>query len=178
MRLSFSLTYVLLAIGFIALGCAAFTQESELCAELLWVLTVFAACYALLAVCYLRGMRQAAALGFLVLWLAYLACVIYVPHRTPARRVLTLAGYGEASPPDKMEDYRMLINGLNADYRRNEPANKATYDALYLKYEMALGNRPEIRAANAIGSMVAGIIGSVLGTFVYSRSRKLRDSKP
>jgi len=172
MRFSFSLTWVLLAIAYVAIGCGAFAAGGDLCAELLWGLTVIAASYALLATCYFRGVRQAAAMGFVVLWTAYIVCVFHVPNRAPARRVLTIAGYGEPSPPEEMEHYRLLIRGLNSDDRRHDPDKRARYDALYLKYEMALGDRPEIRAANAFCNMLAGIVGSVLGTFVYSRSRK------
>jgi hypothetical protein len=173
MHFSFSLAWVLLGTAYIAVGCAAFVLGSDTCAELLWLLTVVAACHSLLATCLFRGAPQAAAMGFFVCWMAYVACVMYAPSRTTARRILTLAGFGEAaSTTTEMERYQARIRGLDADSRRHDPANRARYDALYFKYEMALGIRPEIAAANAIGSILAGLIGRVLGTAVYRQSHK------
>jgi len=170
----FSLRWLLAGTAYAAIGAGVFAQRSWVCAELLWAVAVITFCYSLLATLFNRGELQAMAIGFAVLWIIYVAFLLIVPHRVPSRGMLTLAGYAPPSPPEEIETYRGLIRGLNVDPRRHQPQNRAKYNALYAKYEIALGNAPEVLAANAIGTTLAGVIGCALGAFTFRQSLRNR----
>jgi hypothetical protein len=170
-QLNFSLKWLLLGVAYAAIALTAFIQSSWLMVELLWAVAILIFNCTFLALVMSRcGSRSA--LGFTTFFATYVGCMLIAPGHIPSRRVLTLVGYDEAASSEEAESYRGLIRGLQADHRRNQPANKARYDALQHSYETALNVTPEVHAANAVGTMLAGLAGSLLAVFMHAKQRR------
>jgi hypothetical protein len=154
----FSLKWALLVMTVLAIGANAIGQRSWMSAEVVWMVSAIAFCYAALIVC-VHTPRRCKATGFALFWGAYFIALWIAPGHVPSRRILTFAGYAAPATVSDEKDYVPRIRGLLADPRRSDPVVQERYDAMIASYELALGFGPEIAASNAIGCLIAGLVG-------------------
>lgn len=183
MGLRFSIKWALAAMAYAALAAAALTQSGWAYTDVLWLVTFFAIAYAVLAAIYRRGARQASAIGFVVVSIGLACSLFFAPENLPTERVLTALGVIKeqiifASPPAP----QMASGGyFLAPAVPNAYATGAALPTLSLRGTVTptLGTTTQppddalrkVRAANALATMVAGLIGCVLGALAYRQAR-------
>jgi hypothetical protein len=135
----FSLKWLLAGMAYVALAAAAISQESQTPANFLWAVTIAVGFCALMAAVYSRGAGRAYWIGFVGLFAINGLFLHVAPSRMPSNIVVTQFGY------DVTTDGRVSRPGYG------------TYAA------------PVIRVPNAVGTMIAGLIGGALATVEYRR---------
>ena len=139
----YSTRWLLAVVAYVSLASAAIGTRSGILVDLLWAVSLLSLCYAALLAIAARGRRQVMALGFVALAVAYIAGLYLLPNRVPAMQVFAAAGYSVWSDGDIYEaDQRFASQGA---------MRKATHMI------------PLIRTANAIGTLVSGLIGCLIG---------------
>jgi hypothetical protein len=155
----FSLGMLFAAMAYIALVAGTFVSANGALASLTWTATAIAFCYAAVTLCFARGERKAVALGFVLLSSAYVAVLCFFPLRTPAAQLFSTLGYGVStggtlfardSPP------MIQISSLNS----------VRPDRSFAGSQSVLG------AANAAGTMLAGLIGCGIGALAFRHSHE------
>jgi hypothetical protein len=152
----FSLKWALAVTAYVAFAAAAFRFESEFFADaILWGIAILACCYAMIVVVIERGRSQAKAIGFAVLFAAYMICLWAVPARVPSSRLLKAAGYEVTEAgmvytlvPDRQGSSTVMVLAATA------------------------------QSAHAIAALVAGLIGSLLGLLAFTQSQKRANDWP
>lgn len=147
----FSLKWALAAMAYVALAATAYAKESTFGIDVLWTITILAFCYSLIALGVMQGESKARARGFAVLCGAYFACVYFAPHKLPSAHLMRVAGYSVTNEGRVLE--RATVAGIGSGVRT------------------ARGIGPVLPVANAIGTMVAGLVGCGLGALAYRRGR-------
>lgn len=132
----YSLRLLLLVPAYIALSAAAMTQSSGLYGDLLWAVSFLSIVCAALMAIYMRGDARIAATGFLFASTLFLAYVTIGPQ-SPSPTTRVLELVGLDS---------MTMAGPN---RRD-----------YTSFARA------VRAANAIATVLLGLLGAVVGSIV------------
>src|SRR5690349_5727931 len=89
----FSLRWLLVIMAYVALLAATVGTQSRFLVDLVWIVTLVAFCYMVVAACVERGKRQAMAIGFVVLAATHVICLYLVPIETPAVRFYQALGY-------------------------------------------------------------------------------------
>jgi hypothetical protein len=148
----FSLKRALAVTAYVAFAAAAFRFESELFADaVLWGVAILACCYAVIIVVIERGRAQAQAIGFAVVFAAFMVCLWAVPARVPSSRLLKAAGYVVAETgmvytvvPDGQGSSRVVVLAATA------------------------------QSAHAIAALAAGLIGSALGVLAFQEVHQRR----
>jgi hypothetical protein len=194
MPFRFSLKWVLIGAAYVAIAAAAFSQRSWIFSDFLWFALLAAFAYALVLAFYARGEQQASAAGFLALAMCFLMCLYVVPDRAPVRS-LYVALQSASSEVVQVQYPAGAAMPLPAPATASaSPLQPAPAPAYYQPYAAAPyqpyaqaplapsvayssvvqdGFFPQrIRAAHAITSMGAGLVGSLLGAAAYRRSRR------
>lgn len=141
----FSLKWLLAGMAFVALAAAAISQDSQGAVNFVWAITITVGFYAVMAAVYSRGATRAYWIGFAGLFAINCVFLYATPHRMPSNIVVTIAG-----------------SNVNVDGSVSRPGS-GPYPT------------PLIRAPNAVGTMLAGLIGGALATLAYRRNGQ-RDS--
>src|SRR5262245_11032934 len=89
----FSIRWLLLIMAYVALLAATVGTQNRFLVDLVWMLTLLAFCYMVVAALLQRGKRQAMAIGFVVLAATHVVCLYLVPFTTPAVRFYQALGY-------------------------------------------------------------------------------------
>lgn len=183
----FSLKWGLLGMAYVAVAAAALTQDHWAYADLLWLATFVAICMAIQSALFNSGSRRAMATGFALFALGFAACAQFAEHSIPTRRLLLAAGVPEYS------NYQQLWN----PYTVNPPQTTATFVAptpinaypmpapavaspvspppisvvTISPSPLELPFTSKVRAANAVGSMILGLMGGWLAAAAFHRRR-------
>lgn len=183
----FSLKWGLLGMAYVAVAAAALTQDHWAYADLLWLVTFVAICMAIQSAIFSSGSRRAMATGFALFALGFAACAQFAEQSIPTRRILLAAGVPE------YPNYQPMWN----PYAVNPPQTTATFvaPAPINSYPMpapAISNpvpptpisvvtiapsplelpfTSKVRAANAVGSMILGLLGAWLAAAAFRRHR-------
>jgi hypothetical protein len=198
MPFQFSMKWVLAAMAYAAIAAAAYTQRLGVYVDLLWAISVVAFAYALLVARYAQGERQAWATGFAILWACTFLAMQLAPHSFPTRRLLTTFGansepvqvYPLANPTQAYQGYTdpeaptpIPSTPWNGNSRR-------LYSAPYAIPPTATPAVPfipaaptpgviyvdafavRLRTANALTTMLAGLVGGMLGSLAYKNCRR------
>jgi hypothetical protein len=153
----FSLQLLLAAMAYASLVVATFVSGSSVLSGLAWIVAAIACCYAAVTLCYARGKRQAVALGFVLLSAAHFAVVCYFPARTPAS--LFFSGIG----------YVAVEQGYL--YTRSDPPIVQLFSPAKIGSDrMIINGQAVLSAANATGTILAGLVGCGIGALAYRRS--------
>ena len=185
MPFRFSLKWMLVAMVYAAVAAAAFSQRVWFYNDLLWAVSMAAIGYALLLVVYARGELQARAAGFAVLAACFLACLYLAPDSMPTRNLVNAL----APPFDEVAQVQYAYTAPPIPLPASAPAPVAP-TPYYTPYAAPVGppvvSAPvtisysgsgvagyyfKLRAANAVATLGAGLIGCVLGTAAYRRAR-------
>jgi hypothetical protein len=192
-RFRFSLKWLLLVMVYAAIAAAAFSHGHWAYADILWTVSIVAFGYALLLVCVERGPRQALALGFAIFFGCYLVCLYLAPDSLPTSRLLVAMGAAgdeslanqlpmpAAAPnaqlrlfnvaPQPPATYQLQTSGTltvntGAAVLSAAPTNPAAVGKSYIA---GLSFPLKLRSANAVGSMIAGLLGCLLAAVACRR---------
>jgi hypothetical protein len=192
----FSLKWVLVGMAYAAVAAAAFSQTTWVYADVLWTLSLLAVVYAGLIATFARGQRQMAAAGFVAASVVFSLCVFAGSGSVPTLRLLTAAGIGaQSEQPMPMPPYyapqpvittrrpvtieRMTPNGpvKSVTYVQEArvaptPTLAAPLPATPFAAPMVVDFSMYIRAGNAVGMMLFGGLGCVLGLIAYKAARR------
>jgi hypothetical protein len=142
----YSLRAFLLAVAYVALVTGTLISGSATLSALVWSVTAIAFCYAFITLCFAAGKPKAMAVGFVLMSAAYLAVVYFAPARTPAGELFADMGY------------RATEGGWYSQPRGRFIA----------------GSQAVFNALNAAGTMLAGLVGCLIGSIAY-RNTVTRD---
>jgi hypothetical protein len=186
--MQFSLKWILVAVVYVAVAAAAFSQDSWVYADLLWAASLLAIVFAALLAFMGRGKGRVAAAGFLLAALAYVACVAFGrltgSDAVPTKRWLMAAGY----------DPNSAIYTLMASSPMPQPATIQSSGAVFFpatpaapsQNALSLSFTPSavppplpaataadfaiyVRAANAVSMWLFGAVGALVGLFAFKR---------
>jgi hypothetical protein len=182
----FSLKWILIAVVYVAVAAAAFSQDSWVYADLLWAASLLAVVYAALLALMGRDESRVAAAGFLLASLAYVACVAFGrlsgSDVVPTRRWLVTAGYD----PNAFTVYPVIPGGGAAIYQNSGWVSyppPSAYSPTVSAGTLALSGSPQpvmapaaaadfgiyVRAANAVSMMLFGGLGALVGLVAFKR---------
>lgn len=181
MGIRFSMKWLLAAMVYAALAAMAFSQTGWAWADLLWLASFLAVCYAATLAFIARGERQGRAVGFFTASLALLVAIQSAPDAVPIGRIVeALSPAPTITFPPQI--YSSPPSGQTARFTQTFPAYSSPVGVqgtlMVAPYAPALP--PALpnsnivlrtRAANAVGAMLAGLAGSVLGALAYRRTR-------
>lgn len=186
--MQFSMKWVLLGMAYVAVAAAAFSQGHWVYADLLWCATFLATCYALLTAVTSNGAKLAIAAGFAIFALAFTLCAQFADGTTPTRRLLLAAGVEEWSsyPPSissavSGSSYwaRVTSSAQTYSYPITPPTLNAPAPVGTIALQPALSANiappiempftSKLRAANAVGSMLLGLIGGAWAAAAFRR---------
>ncbi len=186
MGLRFSIRWLLAAMLYTAIAAAALTQDHWAYADVLWLATFLAFAYAVLLACYLRGERQARAVGFAVVAACVVLCLVFVPDALPTQRILAACGVGQdqlvfAPPPTMATGTFVASQPVPMSYGVASTGSSGSW-TLQQRYasSIAVASQPstsaalKLRAANALTAMLAGLVGCVLGVAAFRRAASSR----
>jgi hypothetical protein len=184
----FSIKWMLAGTGYVALVAAAFATGQWPYAAALWVATFFAIVYALALVALARGRRRGAAIGFAIGSVALALCLQFAPGSLPTARIVSAAlpvqaqplpgyappqptaWYAVPSPPPNVASGTLIAGqaaavspGLNFTPTGPPIINVRDIEEMFAT---------RTRAADALATMVAGIVGSFLGIAAYRHGQR------
>jgi hypothetical protein len=196
----FTIKWLLAGTLYAALAAAAWSQAHWSYAALLWVATFFAVTYALTAAICVRGRRQAAAVGFAVASVMLAVCLHFAPESLPIGRLVAAAAPPPATPsapyfpqpavtaprtvsyqvatiaPDGKPVYETRTRVVQVATPGLTATGPAVAPTPILPYAPAFdmeGAMARTRAANAVATMLAGLVGSMLGVVAHRRARSM-----
>ena len=184
----FSLKWVLVAFAYVALAAAAFSQDSWVYADLLWAASLLAVVFTALLAFMGRGNGRVAAAGFVLASLAYVACVAFDQFSgsevVPTKRWLMAAGYDPSvvtaypmayGAPGQSSQSLQWTSSLSAAAYGPPPTNSPSTLAL-AGTPIPVAPPPPladfgiyVRAANAVGMMLFGGLGGLVGLLAFNR---------
>jgi hypothetical protein len=192
MPFRFSMKWLLATMVYAAIAAAAFSQDSWVYPDLLWVISVAVFGYVILLVWFTREARQAAAAGFVVLWACIAVSLYLAPDGVPTLRMLHAFGMGGAAPilptPVIFPQPAPSAASLNLPQYAGPTATIAAAPApvqppsTYQVWSPVTGLAQATplfnpllahrhRAANAVATIAAGLLGGLLGYAAYKRGR-------
>jgi hypothetical protein len=142
----FSLRWLLAATAYGAVAITAIASKSNVLADIVWGASWLALSFAVVVACLGRQRQQAAALGFLTLAAAHVAGLYLIPDRTPAMRLFSAAGY--------------IVTSEGEVYEPNPGFPGQVYSPV--------GLRAKVSTVNAVGTLVIGLIGCLVGRIAYA----------
>jgi hypothetical protein len=191
--MQFSLKWILVAVVYVAIAAAAFSQQSWVYADILWALSLLATVFAALFAFMGRDKGRVAAAGFLLAGLAYIACVAFGEigggDVVPTKRWLAAAGYSPSFP-----FFPNFANAATATPVYSPVATgtltlqSAPAATVYAQSTSTLPSKPMpapapltaptppadfgifVRAANAVSMMLFGALGALVGLFAFKRT--------
>lgn len=200
MRFRFSLKWLLFVMLYAAIAAAAFSHGHWAYADILWTASFIAFGYALLLVCVERGPRQAGALGFVIFFACYLLCLFFAPDGLPTTRLLVAMGAAgdeslvapspqfAAPSPWQLRMNPSAPSGGNLQLQSGTlmystgvaTVTAAPYNpaAVGKSYIAGLSFPLKLRSANAVGAMIAGLIGCLLAAVASRRHRTANNISP
>jgi hypothetical protein len=154
----YSLSWLLASTAYVAFVVAGISSQSSVIADVVWLLTFAAFCYAVITAFVATDRRRAMALGFALFAAGHFACLFAAESRIPTSRLFKLVGYRVSD--GMLYSPEFVVNFTNADgqsiprSRRQRIANGIVI----------------VRTANAAGTMLAGLIGCSIGALAYRHS--------
>ena len=178
MGIRFSMKWLLAGMVYVALAAAALTRPHWGWADVLWALSFIAVCYAATLAFNFTGERRSRAVGFLIGSLLYAGALHLSEDVGPlARLVIASAPATNAALPAYMASPRRAsattgIPGWSATMSPQISAPATPYQSFIAVSPLAAPNYGlQIRTANAVGVMLAGLIGSILSALTYRKSQ-------
>jgi hypothetical protein len=148
----FSIKWLLGATAYVALVAAAIGSDSTLLADAAWAATFFAFTYAVVVASVSKGKRRALAIGFIVVAAGNFAILHVAPYRLPATYLLPLFGY------------RLTPDGVLVV---ESTRTSGTAGGQLTTFRGATKSKQVFRTANAVGTLLAGLVGSAIGAMAY-----------
>jgi hypothetical protein len=185
--MQFSLKWILVAVVYVAVAAAAFSQQSWVYADLLWAASLLSIVFAALLAFMGRGKGRVAAAGFLLAGLAYVACVAFGRFTgsdvVPTKRWLVAAGFSFfpsiANSAIATPAYGPVATGTLT--LQSVPAasfyapststlpTPTTITTIAAPPTVLADFGMYVRAANAVSMMLFGGLGALVGLFAFKR---------
>jgi hypothetical protein len=163
----FSLRWLLAAAVYVAVAAAALSQKPALYGEILWGMTLLALSFAALLAIFMRGEGRIIATGFVLAGASFLGhAMIALTYSSASARVLMAVGY---DPSGMAFPITAAIDSTPA------PADSASGDTFSADIFGSAAVQPTlqgvtvvsleqyIRAGNAIGAVLMGLLGASVG---------------
>jgi hypothetical protein len=181
--MAFSLKWLLAGSAYTALAAAALSTGHWAYVDVLWAVTFFAVAYAILGALFARDKRQIVAAGFAVASILLLTCLHLSPDSVPTARLVVLAAANFRPPAPRLVDplYDANLTPQAGDndapiLRRRASMDGGRTVSAFLASRLNDPSQLEwvaiYRAANALATMGAGLIGALLGAAVYRRQSR------
>jgi hypothetical protein len=146
-------------MAYVALVAAAIGSGNWLLADTVWAVTLFTLCYAIVVACFGRERQRSVALGFVVLVVGFVVCGYMSPGRLSTKRVLKALGYS------------VSIDG--SLYARGTPQTVVTTETSERLFIPSVpGGKAIIDTVQAVGVMLAGLVGACIGAIAYNHSKR------
>jgi hypothetical protein len=149
----FSLKWLLGATAYLALVAAAIGSGGNGVSNAVWAVSFLVLTYAAVTACHPRSERQAAAIGFSIVATAHLAGLWFIADRLPAAHFFSVIGYSVSDGDVYVRVFQPI---------ENEPS-QVTYRRVPIY-------RAVVRTANAIATMIAGLVGCAIGALAYRQN--------
>jgi hypothetical protein len=150
----YSLKWLLGATAYVALVAGAIGSGRGVFADGVWAVSFLMLTYAAVTACSPGSERQAAALGFTIVAAAHVVGMYVVADRLPASHFFSVLGYSVAEGELYVAEVQPIAS---------QPS-QVTY-----RHVLVGGN--VIRTANAVGTMLAGLVGYAIGALAYRNSQ-------
>jgi hypothetical protein len=160
MRLS--LKWLLAATAYVALVAGAIGSGSGVFSDAVWAVSFLVLAYAAVTACNPQSERQAAAIGFSIVATAHVVGLWFLADRLPAAHFFSLIGYSVSGDGDV---YVRVFQPIE-----NEPS-QVTYRRVPI-------DRAVVRTANAIATMIAGLVGCAIGALAYRHVGRTKKTRP
>ncbi len=173
----FSPIWMLAAGAYAAIAATALVVAHWSLADLVWTATFFATVAAAAFAVLARGRRQVAAAGFAVASALVAGSAYFAGDSAPTARVVTAAAPAyttQSQPgPQVMQTYQVVRYASDGKpvvetHTRTVPSAPisvmTTSDGLQQQF------RARVRTANALATMLAGLVGAVLGATAQRRA--------
>lgn len=187
----FSLKWILFGMAYVALAAAALTQDHWAYADLLWLATFLAICWAIVTAIFSNGSRRAAAIGFALFAIGFATCAHVAEQSIPTRRILLAAGVPEypvfqnpltysLPQPLSMGFAPPAINSypLAAPLAPATPNAAPMPTAVPVITSLELPFVSKVRAMNSLTSMLLGLVGAWFATAAYRRQQAVTAVTP
>jgi hypothetical protein len=197
--MQFSLKWILVAVVYVAVAAAAFSQQSWVYADILWAASLLAVVFAALLAFMGRNKGRVAAAGFLLASVAYVACIAFGQiggsDVVPTERWLAAAGYSPSFP-----FFPNLANSAAATPVYSPVATgtltlqSAPAASVYVPSPSTLPSQTifapaaapttaadfgiYVRAANAVSMMLFGALGALVGLLAFKRISQTTPTVP
>lgn len=185
----FSLKWILFGMAYVAVAAAALTQDHWAYADLLWLATFLAICWAIVTAIFSNGSRRAAAIGFALFAIGFAICAQVAEQSIPTRRILLAAGvpeypfvqpfpspYAPPQPPLPAVFSAPVINSYPlaapvAPATPSPPPTQAPMPVPVIAFAspLELPFVSKVRAMNSLTSMLLGLAGAWLAAAAYRR---------
>jgi hypothetical protein len=156
----FSLKWLLGVTAYVALVAGAIGSGKGVFADGVWGISFLLLTYAAVTACNPHSERQAAAIGFTIVAAAHVVGMWLIPDRLPASHFFSALGYG-VTPNGEV--FVAVFQPI-----ANQPG-QVTYRHMPAGWVM-------VRTANAVGTMLAGLVGCAIGALAYRNSRREQES--
>jgi hypothetical protein len=154
----FSLRTFMLAMAYVAFVAGAIVSRSRFMADIVWALTFTVFCYAVITAFAAQDRRRAMAIGFALFATGHFACLFAAESRVPLNQVISLVGYQVS---DELLWSRLITYTVtNADGKTRLRSRRQAIE----------NSQAFVRTSNAVGTMLAGLIGCGIGALAYRHS--------
>jgi hypothetical protein len=166
----FSLKWILAGMAYVAVAAAAFGTGKWYFADLLSVMTMFAAVYAIAVAMFDGSMRRAMAATFVVGCACFLLWLTLGGDAVPVQRLLVASGVGQTAPAATTADDE--VKALTALYDQGRTTLDQVAAAKRRQQELKLRADSEalavyLRAATAVATLAVGLRGSLVGLLAF-----------
>jgi hypothetical protein len=155
----FSIRWLLVITAYVALLAATIGTQSRFLVDLVWIVTLSAFCYMVVAACIERGKRQAMAIGFVVMAATHVVGLYSVPYATPAARIYQALGYTIDYSSNQIYEPVGSSAGIT---RGGRPGFNPAYNAVKSRV-------PDLRTSSGVMTLVAGLLGGWIGLLAYKQ---------
>ena len=165
----YSMKWILAAMVYVAIAAAAFSQESWVYADLLWLATFIAVCNNVMLAIVSRDSQRWRAVGFAVFATCFLTCLHFAPDSVPTPRIVNACFLEKKEAPAKQMTVA-IDSGSQYGYAIPIPVSAVPGLPSYSvvpDHIVRCG-----RAANAVATMLCGLVGCLLGSLAYNRARR------
>jgi hypothetical protein len=146
-------------MAYVALVAGAVVSRSRFMADIVWALTFTAFCYAVITAFAAKDRRRAMAIGFALFAAGHFACLYAAESRVPINQVISLVGYQVRD--EYLWSPIVTFTVTNADGRTRQRFSRQQIEK----------TQAFVRTSNAVGTMLAGLVGCGIGALAYRHSK-------
>jgi hypothetical protein len=179
MKFRFSIRWMLLAVIYVSVVLGACVRPGEGWHAATWLLNAGIVLYAILAVAFFRGRRQAVVAGFLLFVGCYLGLLWRAPDVLPEKHVTRLFGLDVVFTDDEANQLKERVQSLQWEMSVAANSQREEYRERVLRQYHQAQDRLDRYETNrflgnilhAIAMMMVGMLGCVIGAHVWTSAQ-------